>query len=255
MTKGPKGWDRSNDETEFFERPDSRGDFLDGGADETEVFGRHDYSRERFSSRSKPDRQETEFFDSPRQQSTEESPRQQFPPGYDPVSGTYAPGYGPDVQRGYGQHGYQEGHYQHDVASSYQGQRYEQPDRAIPESKQSRRQESRSGSGGLVALGFVAGLALVAAIVFFLLWRGSEEKPEPSPVTETATVTQTQTVEQTPEREPILPTELPELPSDIIPTALPELPSEVRDFDVEGFVNDILGNNGGSPDEPAPPVQ
>lgn len=243
MAKDPREWDNSHDETEFFDRPQGgRGYDYGSGSDETEVFDRQSDSYGRGQ-----DRQETEFFDRPSQQPTPDRPQQQFPEGYDPVSGTYAPGYGPDANRGYHNQGYSETQYQQQyqgVPPHHQGQQY-QPQQP----PQQRPRQKKKGSGGLVALGFLTGLALVAAIVFFLMWRGSESKPDPVPVTETATVTQTQTVEQTPERDPIVPTELPELPSDVIPTALPELPSEVRDFDIEGFVNDLLGN------QPAQPAQ
>lgn len=251
MARGPQEWDDSNDETEFFERPNTKGSYGGYGSDETQVFRRPDSDHEVFPSWSGQDRQETEFLDRPNQQPTDQTPRQQFPPGYDPVSGTYAPGYG--------QQGYQESPNQQGVPPHYQGPQYQQPAQPPQSSQQTGRRKAQGGSGGLIALGFLAGLALVAAIVFFLMWRGSEDKPASPPVTETATVTQTKTVEKTPEREPILPTEfpteLPDLPSDIIPTELPELPSEVRDFDVEGFVNDLLGNNDGAADQPAPPAQ
>lgn len=253
-SKPNNGRDNSNDHTEYFARPDNGGSTPVSGTDRTEYIPRSEgygdqdygygyndsygYEDETRTYQQQP--QETEFFDRPAQQPNNQAPRQQFPEGYDPVSGTYAPGYGPDARR------QQEVAYQQPPAQP----QYQQPQR-----RESRPKKKKSGGGGFIALGFLLGLALLAAIAFFLLWRNSESAPAPTPVTETATVTQT--VEPTPSREPLLPTEiptqLPELPSDIIPTELPniELPSDVQNFDIEGFINDLVGGQG----QPAAPAQ
>lgn len=91
----------------------------------------------------------------------------------------------------------------------------------------------RGGGGAVIVTSVLFVLALLAAGVLFFLWRGAVDEanqPPPPPVTETVTTTQRETVTQT--QEPVNP----------LPTQLPtEIPTEVPDIDVEGWLNDLLG--------------
>ena len=58
--------------------------------------------------------------------------------------------------------------------------------------------EPEKGSqAGAIALGVIAALSFVAAVVLFFLWRGAAEEANKPPVTETSTVTQTTTQKET----------------------------------------------------------
>lgn len=101
---------------------------------------------------------------------------------------------------------------------------YQQPYQAAPEGA------SRSRGAMPMVLGVLFGLTLLAAGLFFFLWRNAEAelaKPvEPVTVTQTTSLTVTETTTAL----PALPTELPT-----------ELPSELPEIDIEGWLNDLLG--------------
>lgn len=114
--------------------------------------------------------------------------------------------------------------------SEQERQQYQQPDYQqymVPEP-----QKPASGGGGAlpIVLGALFGLTLLAAGLFFFLWRNAAaELAKPVPpvtVTQTTSVTVTETT-----------TALPSLPTDL-PT---ELPTELPEIDIEGWFNDLLG--------------
>lgn len=57
--------------------------------------------------------------------------------------------------------------------------------------------EPKGSSAGAIALGVVAALSFLAALVLFFLWRGAAAEADKPPVTETSTVTQTTTATTT----------------------------------------------------------
>lgn len=137
-------------------------------------------------------------------------PRQYFP-------GENDPGYRPPQ--------YQEPQYGYEQPS-YQQPQYQEPPRA-----------SKSGGALPMLLGILFGLTLLAAGLFFFLWRGAAaeaDRPvEPVTVTETTSLTVTETT-----TERALPTEIPtELPEN-----LPEVPENLPEVDIEGWLNDLLGS-------------
>lgn len=95
-----------------------------------------------------------------------------------------------------------------------------------------------------VALGVIAGLATLAAVVFMFLWRGAAEEANQPP--ETVTITQTQTTTSTvttTKRPSLFPgrggSDEPALPSEL-PTELPtEVPPQVQD-EVGGLIDSLL---------------
>lgn len=137
-----------------------------------------------------------------------EPPRQYFPGEHDP-------------------------NYRYQEPQPQQYQQYQQQPTYQPEPPRA----SRSGGALPMLLGILFGLTLIAAAVFFLLWRNAEaELAEPVPpvtVTQTTSVTVTETTTQEPEPAP-----LPEVPTEV-PT---ELPSDLPEIDVEGWLNDLLGS-------------
>ncbi|AJE32174.1 hypothetical protein B842_01590 [Corynebacterium humireducens NBRC 106098 = DSM 45392] len=86
---------------------------------------------------------------------------------------------------------------------------------------------SRSGGALPLVMGILFGLTLLAAGLFFFLWRNAAaELAKPVPpvtVTQTTSVTVTETT-----------TALPPIPT--------ELPTELPEIDVEGWLNDLLGS-------------
>lgn len=81
---------------------------------------------------------------------------------------------------------YEQPRYEPEYQQQYQ---YEQP-YYEPEPKQ-------GSSAGAIALGVIAALSFIAAVVLFVLWRGAAEEANKPPVTETSTVTQTTTEKET----------------------------------------------------------
>lgn len=57
--------------------------------------------------------------------------------------------------------------------------------------------EQKGSSAGTIALGVIAALSFVAAVVLFFLWRGAAAEADKPPVTQTSTVTQTTTETKT----------------------------------------------------------
>lgn len=57
--------------------------------------------------------------------------------------------------------------------------------------------EQKGSSAGAIALGVIAALSFVAAVVLFFLWRGAAAEADKPPVTQTSTVTQTTTETKT----------------------------------------------------------
>ena len=57
--------------------------------------------------------------------------------------------------------------------------------------------EPKGSSAGAIALGVVAALSFLSALVLFFLWRGAAAEADKPPVTETSTVTQTTTATTT----------------------------------------------------------
>ncbi|AGF71474.1 hypothetical protein [Corynebacterium halotolerans] len=135
----------------------------------------------------------------------------------------------------------------------YQEPRYEAPQHRPPgyDPAAYAEPEPEPGKGGRapMLLGILLGLAAIAAVVFFLLWRsaaGEAEQEPPPPVTETQTATQTvtQTATGTVTEE--------SGPLDNLPTELPsELPSELPEFDIDGFLDQFRGGEAPA-GEPAP---
>nr|VDG62262.1 Uncharacterised protein [Streptococcus thermophilus] len=187
---------------------------------------------------------ETEFLGAD-DRTAQFQPNEKGPRQYMPDETNYQAAY-PETQFG--------GHTQYGGQGGYgEPEPYEQPYRP-PSDRQPYSEEydspKRSGKAGGVALGIVALLLALAAIVLFFLWRGAEgraNQPPPAPVT----LTETETVTTTPEGlldglfgrnrdgdpQVTIPTDLPEdMPTDI-PT---EIPPELQD-EAEGVVNDLQG--------------
>ncbi|RNE48927.1 hypothetical protein [Corynebacterium alimapuense] len=147
----------------------------------------------------------------------DQRPRQYFPgendPNFNYQQSPYPQGYQPGYQQGYPP-GYQPG-YQQGYAP--------QPPAPAPVS------EGKSRSALPTVFGILFGLALLAAVVLFFLWRSSADEAARLPLTpETVTNTVEMTATVT-EEVPVLPSEIPtEIPSDIIPTEVPSI-------DVGGF--------------------
>lgn len=175
---------------------------------------------------------ETRFFGAPQDpgpssSSAGERPRQYFPGEYDPNAPQQ--GYQQPQQPGYG---YQD---------PRQDPRYE------PQNSDYAASGGSGGTGAATVLGILLGLALLAAIVLFFMWRGAADRanqPPPEPVTETVVtteeaVTETATVTETaePDNDPGTGGGLPE--GIEIPTE--ELPS---DSDIESFLNDLFSGQG-----------
>lgn len=123
----------------------------------------------------------------------------------------------------------------HDQQTNYEQPRYQTEYQPEPEP----RPQKKSGGALPILFGILLGLALIAAVIFFFLWRNAAaqvDREPPAPVTETMTVEQTLTETATvTEDEPRLPTQLPtELPSDILPSDLPEI-------DLEGWLDQLTG--------------
>ncbi|MDY5784599.1 hypothetical protein [Corynebacterium sp.] len=114
------------------------------------------------------------------------------------------------------------------------------------------REPSRgSSSGAAMALGIIAALATIAAVVFMFLWRGAANEANRTPETVTVTQTQQQTITETTTQRrvgnpfdrgndgevpaPVLPSELPTA----VPTELPPVDGEIGDF-VDGILGDLL---------------
>ena len=98
-----------------------------------------------------------------------ERPRQYFP---DQSQNQYQqPAYEPQYQQ------------QYDYEPPYQEPYYEP--------------EQKGSSAGAIALGVIAALSFVAAVVLFFLWRGAAAEADKPPVTQTSTVTQTTTETKT----------------------------------------------------------
>jgi len=57
--------------------------------------------------------------------------------------------------------------------------------------------EQKGSSAGAIALGVIAALSFVAAVVLFFLWRDAAAEADKPPVTQTSTVTQTTTETKT----------------------------------------------------------
>ncbi len=135
---------------------------------------------------------------------------------------------------------------------------YDQPDYSQPPYEQYDQYEDpaeeKRGPGTLAMVMSVLFLvALVAAGVLYFLWQDAAARADRQPATVTETTVSTSvapptTVTVTEDRLPIpIPSELPsQLPSEL-PTSLPS-----DGIDVEGFLNDLLGQGGDQEPAPAP---
>lgn len=129
--------------------------------------------------------------------------------------------------------------------SSYQEpayeQRYAEPAHAEPVYAEPAYAPAKERSNtAAVALGVIAGLATLAAVVFMFLWRGAAEEANQPPETVTVTQTQTATSTVTTTKRPSLlpergPSSEPALPSEL-PT---EVPTQVQD-EVGGLIDSLL---------------
>lgn len=170
-------------------------------------------------------------------------PRQHFPSENEPS---------PDATRQFGR--YPEDSYaDRDFAGG--DQQYDQPQYVEPQYQQPHHVEpvqEKKGPGTLAMVMSVLFLvALVAAAVLYFMWQDAAARADRQPATVTETSVETSiapptTVTVTEEGLPIpIPSQIPTQ----IPTEIPsELPSD--GIDVEGFLNDLLGQGGA--DEPAP---
>lgn len=103
--------------------------------------------------------------------------------------------------------------------------------------------EDRGTSAGAIALGVLAAISFVSAVVLFFLWRGAAAEADKPPVTHTSTVTTTQKETST-----VTTTKFPSifdrnepsatlLPDEPLPTEI-EIPREFRD-DVTDFLDQL----------------
>ena len=76
-------------------------------------------------------------------------------------------------------------------------QQYAQPAYEQPYQEPYYEPEPKGSSAGAIALGVVAALSFLSALVLFFLWRGAAAEADKPPVTETNTVTQTTTATTT----------------------------------------------------------
>ena len=76
-------------------------------------------------------------------------------------------------------------------------QQYAQPAYEQPYQEPYYEPEPKGSSAGAIALGVVAALSFLSALVLFFLWRGAAAEADKPPVTETSTVTQTTTATTT----------------------------------------------------------
>lgn len=115
-------------------------------------------------------------------------------------------------------------------------QRYAEPVYAEPAYAPAKERSNTAA----VALGVIAGLATLAAVVFMFLWRSAAEEANQPPETVTVTQTQTATSTVTTTKRPSLlpergPSSEPALPSEL-PT---EVPTQVQD-EVGGLIESLL---------------
>ena len=161
-------------------------------------------------------------------------PRQHFPSDNEPS---------PDATRQFGR--YPEDSYaDRDFAGG--DQQYHQPQYVEPHHVEPVQEKKGPGTLAMV-MSVLFLIALVAAAVLYFMWQDAAARADRQPATVTETSVETSiapptTVTVTEEGLPI------PIPSQI-PTQIPsELPSD--GIDVEGFLNDLLGQGGS--DEPAP---
>ncbi|SES21946.1 hypothetical protein CCYS_02335 [Corynebacterium cystitidis DSM 20524] len=177
----------------------------------------------------------------------ESRPRQQFPQqqqGNDPGHTQFNPRYtdpGHDYDSGYGS-GYDQRYEPYEEPYRPDDQQYYDPAYGEPKKKT---------HTGMMVLGILLALAVLAGIVMFLMWRSAAHEanePPPPPVT----VTQTETTTTT-EDAPLIPTQIiprddqgnpqipTEWPSDIPTTVPPEVSDGAQDAQdwLDGFLNDL----------------
>lgn len=106
---------------------------------------------------------------------------------------------------------------------------------------QSQPDPSPRSNTAAIALGVIAALATLAALLFLMLWRGAAQEANQPPETVTVTQTQTETTTATTTRLPDLPTSLPTLLPDA-PELPSELPPEIENLgeDVGGWLDSLL---------------
>lgn len=144
--------------------------------------------------------------------------------------------YFPDQSAAYYEQGYQQPAYEQPAYAPQYEQPYYEPE---PE---------KGTSAGSMALGIIAALSFVAAVVLFFLWRGAAEEADKPAVTETKTVTQTTTEVQTKTQTT---TKFPSIFRDREdPTAtLPPEEPQPRETDIQREVRDIIDQIRGGADE------
>lgn len=209
---------------------------------------------------------ETEFLGAD-DRTAQFQPREKGPRQYMPDETTYQAAYPETQYGGHTQYGGQDSYDGYGGYEGYEGygdpEPYEQPyrpprDRQAYSDPEPYEQPQRSGRAGGVAMGIIALLLALAALVLFFLWRGAEgraNQPPPAPVT----LTETETVTTTPEGlldglfgrnsdgdpQVTIPSDLPDdLPSEVPTEIPPELQDEAEGVvsEIQGFLDDLFGS-------------
>ena len=130
------------------------------------------------------------------------------------------------------------------------GQGYEPYDEPYrPDQRSYQPEPEKKSNTGMIVLGIVAALAVLATLVLFFMWRGAAQEanqPPPPPVTVTQTETSTTT-----EDAPLIPRDIlprddqgtPQLPSEIPTTIPPEVSDGAQDAQewLDGLLSELEG--------------